>query len=196
MNLPKTTEDPPQRPLPGRVLAIDWGLARIGLALSDATRTLASPWPALHEKDKRAQIEHVVALIRDEEVAHVLVGLPLHLDGRESESTRSARRYAEKLAGLVQVPVELVDERYTSVEAEDRLREVGSWRPGGPGRRGHGSKRGPDRDKGRVDSAAAAVLLQGWLDARAAEAARGRARLETPKDRARDGHPADDGAGE
>lgn len=141
--------------LPGRVLAIDWGLARLGLAISDATRTLATPLPALHEKDKRAQIERVVALIAPEEVSHIVVGLPLHLDGRDSDSSRAATKYAEKLASRVAVPVELFDERFSSVEAEERLRAGGS-------------KRSLDRrDKGRIDSAAAAVLLQAWLDARA-----------------------------
>ena len=137
--------------LPGRTLAIDWGLARIGLAVSDATRTLATPLPALHEKDKRAQIERVVALVAAEEITLVVVGLPLHLDGRESDSSRAARKYAEKLATRIDIPIELVDERFTSVQAHERLAEIG-----GVGR----------KDKGRIDSASAAILLQAWLDGR------------------------------
>lgn len=147
------------RPLAGRVLAIDWGLARIGLAVSDATRTLATPLPALHEKDKRAQIERVVALVASEEITRILVGLPLHLDGAESPSSQAARKYAEKLATRVGVPVELHDERFTSVEAESRLDE--SAELGGRGRRDSRERRA---DKGRIDSASAAVLLQAVLD--------------------------------
>ena len=151
----------------GRVLAVDWGLARIGLAVSDGTRTLATPLATLHEKDKRAQIERVVALIASEEITYIVVGLPLHLDGRESPSTLAARRYAEKLQTRVNVQVELADERYSSVEAESRLVEAGARKPKGGAR---------SRDeKGRIDSAAAAVLLQGWLDRQSA--ARARARL-------------------
>jgi putative Holliday junction resolvase len=138
--------------LPGRVMAIDWGEARIGLALSDETRTLATPHATLHEKDKGRQVARVVALIAELEVSEVIVGLPLHMDGTDTTSTRPATKYAEKLAGLVKVPVSLVDERLTSIAAEERLAEAGRR----PGR----------ADKGRLDSAAAAVLLQGWLDAR------------------------------
>lgn len=142
--------------MPGRILAIDWGLARIGLAVSDATRTLATPIPALHEKDKRAQIERVVALVATEEITRIIVGLPLHLDGAESPSSQAARKYAEKLANRVGVPVELHDERFTSVEAESRLDESDEL----GGRRSR-QKRG---DKGRIDSASAAILLQSVLD--------------------------------
>jgi putative Holliday junction resolvase len=145
-------------PMPGRVLAIDWGLARIGLAVSDATRTLATPLPALHEKDKRAQIEKVVALVAAEEITRILVGLPLHLDGAESPSSQAARKYAEKLATRVAVPVELHDERFTSVEAESRLDDLHGL--GGRGARSRDKR----SDKGRIDSASAAVLLQAVLD--------------------------------
>ncbi len=139
----------------GRVLAIDWGEARIGLALSDTTRTLATPHSTLHEKDKGQQIKRVVALVSELEVTAIIVGLPLHMDGSATSTTRPAMKYAEKLAGLVSVPVSLVDERMSSITAEQRLTEAG---------------RKPTRaDKGRIDSAAAAVLLQEWLDTRGPE---------------------------
>ena len=137
--------------LPGRVLAIDWGEARIGLAISDPTRTLATPRAALEEKDKGRQISRVVALIAELEVTGVVVGMPLHMDGSATRSTVPAMKYAEKLARLAGVPVTLVDERLTSIEAEERLTEAGRR----PGR----------ADKGRIDSAAAAIMLQRWLDA-------------------------------
>jgi len=139
-------------PMPGRVRAVDWGEARIGLAVSDPTRTLATPYATLAEKDKGLQIKLVVALIAQLEIAEIIVGMPLALDGNATSTTRPAMKYAEKLARLVSVPVTLVDERLTSVTAEERLSEAG-WR----------STR---EDKGRIDSAAAAVMLQTWLDAR------------------------------
>lgn len=144
--------------LPGRVLAIDWGLARIGLAVSDATRTLATPLAALHEKDKRAQIERVVDLVAREEITLIVVGLPLHLDGNESDSSKAARKYAEKLGTRVDLPIELFDERFTSVEAESRLQEIGEF--------GGAKNRQARKDKGRIDSVSAAILLQAWLEHR------------------------------
>jgi len=135
----------------GRVLAVDWGAARIGLAISDPTRTLATPLATLHEKDKGAQIRRVVTLIAEHEVTHVLVGLPLELDGSSGDTTRSATKYAEKLQTLVSVQVTLVDERFTSAIAEERLTAS---------KRRFNSR----ATKGLIDSAAAAVLLQGWLD--------------------------------
>lgn len=147
---------PTPTPMPGRVMAIDWGEARIGVAVSDPTRTLATPHTTLYEKDKRAQVMRVVALAGELEVTQILVGLPLHMDDSATSTTRPAMKYAEKLATLVQVPVSLVDERLTSLTAEARLAEAG--------------RRAGRADKGRIDSAAAAVLLQGWLDANAAAA--------------------------
>jgi putative Holliday junction resolvase len=139
--------------MPGRILAVDWGAARIGLAVSDPTQTLATPLATLHEKDKGAQIQRVSALVHELEATRVIVGLPLHLDGGESPSARSATKFAEKLARFVDVPVELVDERFTSVVAEERLIEA---------QRNIRSR----ASKGLIDSAAAAVLLQEWLDLR------------------------------
>ena len=141
--------------MPGRVLAVDWGEARIGLALSDPTRTLATPYMTLAEKDKGLQIKRVVALVDLLEIAEIIVGMPLHMDGAATTTTRPAMKYAEKLAGLVSVPVTLVDERMTSITAEARLSEAG-WK----------SSRA---DKSRIDSAAAAVMLQNWLDTRASQ---------------------------
>jgi len=141
---------------PGRVLAVDWGAARIGIAVSDPTRTLATPYVTLEEKDRRRQIERVVALVAELDARLVLVGQPLHMDGRVTSSTLPATKYAEKLASLVRVPVTLVDERLSSVSAEALLTEAGRR----PGR----------ADKARLDSAAAAGFLQEWLDAQPREA--------------------------
>ena len=133
----------------GRVMAVDWGEARIGVALSDPTRTLATPLVTLSEKDKGLQIRKVAALAAEHEATLVLVGLPLHLDGRDSASTVTARKFAAKLALVIApIPVELVDERLSSVEAAERLSETTRKKV----------------DRLALDRAAAAVLLQGWLD--------------------------------
>ena len=130
-------------------MAVDWGEARIGVALSDPTRTLATPLVTLSEKDKGLQIRKVAALVAEHEATLVVVGLPLHLDGRDSASTVTARKFAAKLALVIApIPVELVDERLSSVEAAERLSETTRKKV----------------DRLALDRAAAAVLLQGWLD--------------------------------
>jgi len=134
-----------------RILGVDWGEARIGIALSDPTGTLASPLTTLHEKDKRAQIERVVELARVHEVVRIVVGIPYTIDGKEGSMARWARKYAEKLERVGGVEVVGVDERYTSVAADYALEAA------------DGGKR-RSRDKGDRDSAAAAILLQEYLD--------------------------------
>jgi putative Holliday junction resolvase len=134
-----------------RVIAIDWGEARLGIAVSDPTGTLATPHAVLHEKDKRQQIERVVAVARELGAERILVGIPLRADGAPSGTARWAEKYAQKLEAVSGLPVERVDERFSSVEAADKLREA---RPG---------RRGPAPE---LDAAAAAIVLQAWLDAR------------------------------
>jgi putative Holliday junction resolvase len=137
----------------GRVAALDWGARRIGVALSDSGRTLASPWGTIErtgdlEADRRA----VVDAVREVEASHVVVGLPLSLSGRAGPAARAALDEATALRALLEplgVAVETVDERFTTVEAERAL--------AASGRRGKGARR-------VVDSAAAMVLLQAWLD--------------------------------
>jgi len=137
---------------PGRVLAVDPGDKRIGLALSDPTRTLARPAGAIPNEGYEATVRRVQALAAEQGVTLVLVGLPVHLDGGESEGSKKARRLARKLADALKLPVELVDEGLTSVEADDVLAEV---RPT--------SRRKPAAG-GERDAVAAAVILRGWLE--------------------------------
>jgi putative Holliday junction resolvase len=103
-----------------RVLALDHGEARCGCALSDPSGTLASPLEPVARPDSRAGLARLVALVREREVAEVVVGLPLRLDGGESEQTASARRFAARLAERLAplgVPVALLDERLTTRQA-------------------------------------------------------------------------------
>ena len=126
-----------------RVLALDYGSARCGCALSDPTGTLATPIEAIERPATRKGFARVVELVRDREAERVVVGLPLGLSGDDTEQTREARAWADRLAGAVAVPVELYDERFTTAIA---ARETTSHAP-----------------RTSEDSRAAAVLLEDWL---------------------------------
>lgn len=138
---------------PGRVAALDLGARRIGVAYSDSGRSLASPWGTIErsgdpERDRTAMVDAV----REVEALTVVVGLPLSLSGQVGPAAQSALDEAAALRALFEplgVSVETADERFTTVEAERSLRAAG--RTGKKARK-------------VVDSAAAMVLLQAWLD--------------------------------
>lgn len=140
-----------------RVLGIDYGARRIGLALSDSTATLASPWRLIErppsDKETLAQLLGAIEQLarEDDGLAAVVVGWPRRLDGSATSLTAEVESLAKELGQRVQVPVILQDERLTSHEAEARLavRER-DWR----------------RRKKKIDAAAAAVVLQDYLDHR------------------------------
>jgi putative holliday junction resolvase len=140
----------------GRVMGVDWGEIRIGLALSDETHRLASPLPTLRRrKGKRPPLGVLTELARTNEVEAVVFGLPLELSGEESAWTEEVRSVAEALGSRLEVPVYFVDERFTSVVAERQVR-------------GRGLPRGKREEKDRVDQEAALLILQRWLDTRKA----------------------------
>jgi putative holliday junction resolvase len=142
-----------------RVLALDLGTKRVGVAVSDATATLASAAATIERSGVVARDHARVAdLVAEEEVGLVLVGLPLNMDGSSGPAAVAARAEADALGTVLEVPVVLVDERLTTVSADRALMAQGL--------------RAPERRR-RVDRAAAAVLLQAWLDG--AEGARWRA---------------------
>jgi len=146
-------------PSTGRILAIDWGEKRIGLALSDETQTLASPFDTLVRRaGKRFPMGRLLELTTPHHVAGVVVGLPLTPEGLEEESAVAARSLAEMVARRAGLPVELWDERMSTARALGAVREQG------------GSTRGRKED---VDALAAAVLLQHFLDARRNQQAAG-----------------------
>ena len=139
-------------PRTGRVLALDWGEIRFGVARSDETQFLASPLETLTRRaGKRFPMPRFLELVAEAEAVGVIVGLPLALDGGEGTNALAARELAAQVGTRTALPVELVDERFTTVAALDAIREVG------------GSTRGR---KGDVDALAASILLQGYLDAR------------------------------
>ena len=132
-------------------MGIDFGEARIGIALSDPTGLIATPKVVLSEKDKGRQISRTVALIEEYEVEKVVVGIPYHLDGREGTMANIAEKFAAKLERVSGVEVVRIDERLSSVEAERIMKMT----------------RSKKRKKGlktEIDMVAAAVILQSYLD--------------------------------
>ncbi len=136
---------------PPRVAAVDLGKARVGLAVTDELGLMAHTRPFLDGRSRRALLASLAALAREEGIARFLVGLPLEMSGAEGPSARRALAFAGDLAEATGVPVEMVDERLTTVEASRRLRDGGTK---------------ARAQKARIDGAAAAVILQSWLDAR------------------------------
>jgi putative Holliday junction resolvase len=139
-------------PTTGRILGVDWGDVRIGLALSDETQTLASPLETLQRrKGKRFPMTRFLELTAEHRPVALVVGLPLSGEGNEEVSAIAARDMATRLSRQTGLPLELWDERMTTARALAAIQEQG------------GSIRGR---KGDVDALAAAVLLQHFLDAR------------------------------
>ncbi len=103
-----------------RVIALDHGSVRTGVAVCDETGTVARPLTVVERVGTEAGFAALLALLEAEQPARIVVGLPLSLDGREHGQARSARAFAVRLAAAVEVPVELVDERFTTKLADQR----------------------------------------------------------------------------
>jgi putative Holliday junction resolvase len=135
-----------------RALGIDLGSRRIGVAVSDASGTLASPHQVVARSGDRARDHRTLVEMAEELGAErIVVGLPLSLDGSIGPAARAVLEEVDELAATTAVPVETYDERLTTVTADRTLREQG--------------RKGRDRRK-VIDMVAAAVLLQAWLDGR------------------------------
>lgn len=155
---PEHLQVPPRRadagPARGRVLGVDVGTVRVGLALSDPTGTLASPLETLRRARDGADLDRLAALVVEHEVSEVVVGEPVHLSGASGASAQDAADYAQELADRIpDVPVNLIDERLSTVTAASHLRD------GGIDSR---------RQRAVIDQAAAVVILQQYLDSRKA----------------------------
>ncbi len=133
-----------------RVLGLDFGTRRVGAAVSDPGRSIATPLEVYERRDWSRDAAHYRHLIREHDVDKIVVGLPLHTGGGESESSTLARRWGAWLARETGLPVVFFDERYTTVEAEDVLRSAGLK---------------PKARQAKRDMLAARLLLQNYLDA-------------------------------
>lgn len=139
-----------------RVVGIDLGTRRIGVAVSDPTGTLASPLEVIERSsDQAADHQRLRAVVTETGAQLVVVGLPLSLDGRAGPAARAAAEEIDILAGVVGVPVETIDERLSTKTAASALRASG---------------RSARSQRPVIDKAAAAVILQTWLDTRKASA--------------------------
>lgn len=131
--------------------AIDLGKARVGVAVADELGLMAHARPYLDGKSRKALLAALAELAREDEITRFLVGLPLEMNGDHGPAAQRALAFAQELADATGVEIEMIDERLSTVEASRRLRDRGV----------------KARDqKALVDGAAAAVILQSWLDAR------------------------------
>jgi len=136
--------------LDGRILAIDWGRRRIGLALSDELGLTVRGLPTLERKNRATDLSAIERIVTENDVRRLVVGAPLHLDGTAGKSVGQAEQFGRTIAKRCRLPLELWDERLTSFEAENLLRE-----------------RGGRRAKADVDRMAAALILDSYLAGRA-----------------------------
>ena len=135
--------------LKGRLLGIDTGTKRVGLAISDADRIIASPLTTLERQNPESDAQFFRDLIARESVVGIVVGLPMHTDGREGVKAQEARAYGDWLAKITGLPVEYADERFTTVHAESALWDAGLTH---------------QKRKDRRDRVAAQIMLQAYLD--------------------------------
>lgn len=133
-----------------RMLALDVGDRRIGVAMSDPSGILASPLTTIQRRSEDEDVQSVLDLVAEHDVGEIVIGLPLTLSGERGTQARRAGRFKNALAARTAVTLIDQDERYSTVQAERLMREAGVE---------------PSRERGRVDAAAAVVILQAYLDA-------------------------------
>jgi putative Holliday junction resolvase len=132
------------------LLGVDYGAKRVGLAISDAGRKIASPLKVLHRQNADQDARTLRSLIADEKVSGIVVGLPVRTTGSEGQKAREARAYGKWLHELSGLPVTFWDERFTTADAEQLLLDAGLTKK---------------RRQERLDMVAAQILLQTYLDA-------------------------------
>ena len=132
----------------GRILALDVGERRIGVALSDLSQTLATPYTTIHATPVLIFFKKLSQIITQEDVVQIVVGLPISLNGQEGPQAQRIRAFIDTLATHVTLPIATCDERYTSAEAERMMIEAGLR---------------PEQRKARIDEVAASIILQDYL---------------------------------
>jgi putative Holliday junction resolvase len=133
----------------GRLLGVDYGKVRVGLAVTDPEQRLASPLDTYVRRTKELDARFFRELVQAEDIVALVVGLPVHTDGREGEQAAAARAFGQELASATGLPVEFWDERFTTVEAEGFLLSAGLTNK---------------KRKARRDRVAAQVMLQSYLE--------------------------------
>jgi len=134
-----------------RVMALDVGDKTIGIAISDAMLLTAQPRPTIRRKSLQSDVENLRLLAAENEVHEIVIGQPLHMDGRESPQSQKVARFAEEVRKVLDLPIVFWDERLTSFEAEQHLEQMGlNWR----------------QRRDQVDKIAAMIILQNYLDSR------------------------------
>ncbi len=131
-----------------RIMALDIGDVRIGIALSDLLQTIASPFESYRRKGFVKDIEYILNLAKEKEVGQIVSGLPLSMDGSENAQSAKVREFAEALAARTEIPLSFVDERFTTVSAERLLVSADVSREG---------------RKKVVDKIAAAIILDNFM---------------------------------
>jgi len=137
-----------------RTLALDYGEARIGVAISDPTGLVAQPLETIPTKAGDASaLSRIAEIVKAQQVGQIVIGLPLHMSGRSGPEVERTNAFGERVRKRTGVPVEYLDERWTSREAERMLDDAGMSRK---------------KQRGRVDPIAASLLLHTWLELRRA----------------------------
>lgn len=134
----------------GRLLALDVGDVRIGLAVCDRDRVMASPYDQYNRRTPEKDADYFTRLTKDEQIVGLVVGLPLNMNGTEGPKAIAYRKYGEWLAGVLNLPVVFFDERLTTHAAQGMLIDAGLNR---------------QKRKERLDKVAATLILQAYLDA-------------------------------
>lgn len=132
-----------------KTMGIDFGLARIGIALSDDTKFLATPFETYKRKGEELDIEHIIELIKTKNVDEIVCGLPMNMEGVEQEIAKKTREFMSKLNKQIDIKIEFVDERLSSLMAEEMLKET---------------ERDWKKRKEKLDAVAASIILQDYLD--------------------------------
>lgn len=134
---------------PGRVMALDVGERRIGVALSDPTRTLAMPLTTIRAEPRATALKRIAALICEHHVSALVVGLPLTMSGDIGPQATLVQQFVDELRQVIEIPLYFVDERLTTVAAERMMIDL---------------KLKPEKRKERIDEVAASIILQDFLD--------------------------------
>ena len=132
-----------------KAMGIDFGLARIGIALSDDTKFLASPFETYKRKDTEQDIQHLVEIITTKKVDEIVCGLPMNMQGEEQDIAKKTREFMSTLNEKVAIRINFVDERLSSLMAEEMLKET---------------ERDWKKRKEKLDAVAASIILQDYLD--------------------------------